>query len=127
MFAAHPFVGVGINCSVVAFPLYAPDDFKSKGALVIHNTIIQTLSEIGLLGFIPFVFLIGFALYHARRAAFAEGLQPDGRRLAVGLEISLFGAMICGLSGGFLLSWFPYLVIGLIAATRRIAGATLSE
>jgi hypothetical protein len=30
--------------------------------------------------------------------------------------------MICGLSGGFLLSWFPYLVIGLISSTRLIAG-----
>jgi O-antigen ligase len=139
MFAAHPLVGVGINCAVVAFPLYAPDAFKSRGALVIHNTIIQALSETGVLGFVPFVFLIACGLYHARRVALDErseckpdraqpsrsqGLQPAGRRIAVGLEISLWGAMICGLSGGFLLSWFPYLVVGLIASTRQIAGAT---
>jgi len=136
MFAAHPFVGVGINCAVVAFPIYASDDFKYRGALVVHNTIIQALSETGLLGLVPFALLIICSLYHARRVARHErseckpdraqpsrsdGLQPGGRRMAVGLEISLWGAMICGLSGGFLLSWFPYLVVGLIAATRQIA------
>jgi O-antigen ligase len=123
MFAAHPLVGVGLNCAVVAFPLYAPDGFKSRGALVIHNTIIQALSETGILGFVPFVLLIAGGLYHARHVSLSEGLQPAGRRMAAGLEISLWGAMICGLSGGFLLSWFPYLVVGLIASTRQIAAA----
>jgi O-antigen ligase len=127
MFAAHPLVGVGINCAVVAFPLYAPADFKSKGALVIHNTIIQSLSETGVLGFVPFILLIACGLYHARKAASSTGLSPSGRRISAGLEVSLWSAMICGLSGGFLLSWFPYLVVGLIASTRQIAGAAYSE
>jgi len=123
MFSAHPLLGVGINCAIVAFPLYAPDDFKAKGALVIHNTIVQALSETGVLGFVPFVFLIVCGLYHARQVQHTGNLTTAGRRLAVGLEVSLWGAMICGLSGGFLLSWFPYLVVGLIASTRQIAGA----
>src|SRR6185369_3506612 len=50
MFVANPLLGVGINCAVVAFPIYAADNFKSKGALVVHNTIIQALSETGVLG-----------------------------------------------------------------------------
>jgi putative inorganic carbon (HCO3(-)) transporter len=127
MFAAHPIVGVGIDCAIVAFPLYAPDDFKSRGALVIHNTIIQALSETGVLGFVPFMLLIACGLYHARKVSLSEGLTPAGRRMAVGLEVSLWGAMICGLSGGFLLSWFPYLVLGLIASTRQIALAESHE
>ena len=127
MFAAHPFAGVGINCAIVAFPLYASEDFRAKGALVIHNTIIQALSETGVLGFVPFSLLMACGLYHARKAASSDGLQPAGRRIAAGLEISLYGAMICGLSGGFLLSWFPYLVIGLISSTRQIAGAASHE
>ena len=124
MFAAHPLVGVGINCAVVAFPIYAPDEFRYRNALVIHNTIVQALSETGVLGFVPFALLFTCGLYHARRLASSKGLQPAGRRIAVGLEISLWGAMICGLSGGFLLSWFPYLVVALIASTRQIAAAT---
>jgi O-antigen ligase len=127
MFSAHPLLGVGIDCAIVAFPLYAPNDFKAKGALVIHNTIIQALSETGIIGFIPFAFLILCGLYHARQVQKSGGLTLAGRRMAVGLEVSLWGAMICGLSGGFLLSWFPYLVIGLIASTRQIAGAAVHE
>ena len=121
MFAAHPLVGVGINCAIVAFPLYAPDDFKTKGALVVHNTFVQALSETGVLGFVPFMLLIACGLYHARQVASSQNLQPAGSRMTSGLEVSLWGAMICGLSGGFLLSWFPYLVLGLIASTRQIA------
>src|SRR6185436_9920247 len=105
-----PLLGVGIDCAIVAFPLYAPDDFKSKGALVIHNTMVQALSETGVFGFVPFVLFIACGLYLARQIASSPNLSPDGRRVAGGLEISLWGAMICGLSGGFLLSWFPYLV-----------------
>ena len=127
MFAAHPIVGVGIDCAIVAFPLYAPNEFKAKGALVIHNTIVQALSETGVLGFIPFALLIACGLYHARQVSLSSALQPVGRRMAVGLEISLWGAIICGFSGGFLLSWFPYLVIGLIASTRQIALAESHE
>jgi len=127
MFSAHPLLGVGIDCAIVAFPLYAPDAFKAKGALVIHNTIVQALSETGVLGFVPFALLIACGLYHARQVGRSDGLSPSGRRMAVGLEVSLWGAMICGLSGGFLLSWFPYLVVGLIASTRQIAGAVSNE
>src|SRR6185436_134950 len=79
MFVAHPVSGVGINCAIVAFPIYASDDFKSKGALVIHNTIIQALSETGVLGFVPFALLIACGLYHARRVARSDVLLPAGR------------------------------------------------
>ena len=133
MFAAHPIVGVGINCALVAFPLYAPPEFKalgSKGALVIHSTIVAGAQRNqGILGgsFPSCSLIICATVSYARQISLSEGLQPLGRRLAVGLEISLWGAMICGLSGGFVLSWFPYLVIGLIASARQIASVTPSE
>jgi len=43
MFADHPLLGVGLGCSVIAWPLYAPNDLYSRGALVTHNTVIQPL------------------------------------------------------------------------------------
>src|SRR5580700_9530803 len=43
MFADHPFLGVGLGCSVIAWPLYAPKDLYSRGSLVTHNTVIQPL------------------------------------------------------------------------------------
>src|SRR5207253_1003689 len=36
MFADHPILGVGLGCSVIAWPLYAPHDLYSRGALVTH-------------------------------------------------------------------------------------------
>jgi O-antigen ligase len=48
MFLDHPLTGVGFGCSVVAWPLYAPEGVYSRGALVTHNTFIQALSETGL-------------------------------------------------------------------------------
>ncbi len=116
MFADHPLVGVGLGCSVVAFPVYAPPNIDFAGALVIHNTAIEALSELGLVGFVPFVVLIISALYRARLMSRAETLSPVMRDYSVAFEASLYGFVVCGLSGGYVVSWFPYVVIGLIAA-----------
>jgi len=116
MFMDHPLLGVGFGCSVVAWPLYAPDDVYTRGALVTHNTFIQALSETGLLGFIPFVGLLGFSLYHARGMA----LHSSTRDLGAAIEVSLWGLVLCGMSGGYVLTWFPYLLLGLAAAARRM-------
>jgi putative inorganic carbon (HCO3(-)) transporter len=116
MFLDHPLLGIGFRCSVIAWPLYAPEGLRSRNALVTHNTFIQALSETGALGFIPFVLLIGFSIYHARRMALYSS-TPD---LGAAVEISLWGLVFCGMSGGYVLTWFPYLLLGLAAAARRV-------
>jgi putative inorganic carbon (hco3(-)) transporter len=116
MFMDHPLLGVGFGCSVVAWPLYAPDNVYTRGALVTHNTFIQALSETGLLGFIPFISLLGYSLYRARDLAL-HSATPD---LGAAVEVSLWGLVFCGMSGGYTLTWFPYLLLGLAAAARRI-------
>ncbi len=127
MFTAHPLLGVGINCAIVAYPIYAPEGYRAGVSLVIHNTMVQALGETGILGFVPFVLLIVCSLYHSGKLVFSSALQPAERRMAVGLQVSLWGAAICGLSGGFLLSWFPYLIVGLIAATRQMTASAVSK
>ncbi len=122
MFADHPLLGVGLGCSVIAWPLYAPEDLYTRTALVTHNTFIQPLAETGLAGFLPFIFFVGFGLYCARKLA----LGPSGNGLAnlgTGLEISLWGFVFCGLSGPYALNWFPYILLGLVSSARRIARA----
>jgi O-antigen ligase len=116
MFMDHPLLGVGFGCSVVAWPLYAPDNVYTRGALVTHNTFIQALSETGLLGFVPFMCLLGFSLYRARDLAL-HSATPD---LGAAVEVSLWGLVFCGMSGGYVLTWFPYLLLALAAAARRI-------
>ena len=110
IFADHPVLGVGLGCSVIAWPLYAPKDLYSRGSLVTHNTMIQPLAETGLLGFAAFSLFIGVSLYSARK------LKTFGSPL----ETSLWGFLVCGLSGGYVLTWFPYILTGLISAARRI-------
>jgi O-antigen ligase len=121
MFFDHPLLGVGFGCSVVAWPLYAPTGLYARGALVTHNTFIQLLSETGILGFLPFVLLIGFSLYHARKLA----LQPATANSGAAIEVALWGLVVCGMSGGYVLTWFPYLFLGLAAAARRIPEQSL--
>lgn len=121
MFADHPLLGVGLGCSVVAWPLYAPNDLYSRGALVTHNTVIQPLGETGILGFIPFALFVGFGIYSARKLALNRA-RPALANLGAGLEIAVWGFVVCGLSGGYVLTWFPYILLGMASAARRIPG-----
>jgi O-antigen ligase len=116
MFVDHPLLGVGLGCSVVAWPLYAPKDLYSRGALVTHNTFVQAFSETGVLGAAPFLLLLLLSLYRARKLA-VGGKITD---LGAALEGALWGFVICGMSGGYVLTWFPYLLLGLLAAARRV-------
>lgn len=119
MFADHPLLGVGLGCSVIAWPLYAPGDLYSRGALVTHNTVIQPLGETGILGFIPFMLFVGFGIYYARKLAL-DGERRNRTNLGIGLEGAVWGFVVCGLSGGYVLTWFPYILLGLVSSARRI-------
>ena len=123
MFVDHPLLGVGLGCSVIAWPLYAPEGLYTRGALVTHNTFIQALGETGAVGFIPFLLFIGFGLYQARKLAVKSAGTSLGN-LSAGIEVSIWGLVICGLSGGYVLTWFPYILLGLAASARQITGET---
>ena len=122
MFLDYPLLGVGIGCSVVGWPLYAPENLYTRGSLVNHNTFVQALAETGIAGFVPFIVLLSSSLYHARKLSRACSRAGDegGARLASALEISLWGFVVCGLSGGFVLTWFPYLLCGLLCSAKRL-------
>ncbi len=114
MFADRPLLGVGINCSEMAWPLYAPG-LTVGFWMHNHNTVTQVLSETGLLGSVPYFLMIAcslWGLWRARRG-------PAGR-YAPAVEASIWGFLVCGLSAGLVLSWFPFLLLGLAAAVRRM-------
>jgi O-antigen ligase len=121
MFADHPLLGVGLGCSVIAWPLYAPNDLYSRGALVTHNTVVQPLGETGIFGFIAFVSFVGFGIYHGRKLAL-DSSRPSLASLGAGLEIAVCGFVVCGLSGGYVLTWFPYILVGMVSSARLIRG-----
>ena len=121
MFADHPLLGVGLGCSMIAWPLYAPDNVSSRGALVTHNTFIQALGETGILGFVPFMLFVGFGIYSARKLAL-DSSRRSLANLGTGLEIAVWGFVVCGLSGGYVLTWFPYILLGLVSSAKRVQG-----
>jgi O-antigen ligase len=124
MFADKPLLGVGPGCSLVAYPLYVPRDAHCgcQDQLVIHNVFIQVLSETGFLGFVPFMIFIGASILRLwqiqRSPVDLPGTQL--KSYAMGLELALWGFVICGLSGGFAYTWFPYILVGLAVATTRV-------
>jgi O-antigen ligase len=123
MYSEHPLLGVGINCSSVAWPLYAEaNHLKNHKWLITHNTFLQALSETGTFGFLFLVSFFGAVIYRAWRAGRSNISGREGvSELLAALEIAFWGFVVCGLSGGYVMSWFPYLLAGLIGAAGRIA------
>jgi putative inorganic carbon (HCO3(-)) transporter len=116
MFLDHPLLGVGLGCSVIAWPLYAPEGLYTRGALVTHNTLVQVFGETGVLGAVPFLLFIGCGLYRARTLARRSNLRDMG----IAIEVAIWGLVVCGMSGGYVLTWFPYILLGVAAAAARI-------
>lgn len=116
MFADHPLTGVGLSCSVIAWPLYAPEGLYTRGALITHNTLVQLLSETGILGFVPYFLFLSCGVYRARKLA----RNPATKDLGVAVEVAIWGFLVCGMSGGYVLTWFPYILLGIAAAAGRI-------
>ncbi len=68
------------------------------------------------------VSFFGAAIYQAWRGGRSNIPGRVGiSRLMAALEIAFWGYFNCGLSGGYVMSWFPYLLAGLIGAAGRIA------
>jgi O-antigen ligase len=119
MLIDHPALGVGIACSVVAWPLYAPQGVYTRGALITHNTFVQVFGETGLLGGIPFLLFLGTGLWRLRKHT--AGTKVNDLGMAV--EAAIWGFVICGMSGGYVATWFPYILYGIAAAVGRIPGS----
>lgn len=124
MFEAHPLLGVGPGCSIVAYPLYVPAESHCgcQLQLVVHNSFFQVLGELGLPGFTVFTLLLGVSLWDAWRLQKGP-LAPYARAL----EFALWGYVVCSLSGGFTYSWWPYILIALVVATKHISTSQRSD
>jgi O-antigen ligase len=125
MFLHNPLFGVGPGDSMVAYPLYAPIDAKTCGChdqLHVHNSYIQALAELGASGFIPFILFITITTYQAWKME--RGPLKD---YATALGLSMWVFLVFSTSGGFVYTWWPYILVGLIVALKRIAGSTPGE
>jgi O-antigen ligase len=137
VFVAHPVLGVGLG----QFINYDPTD--RKGAWnVTHNAVLQVAAELGIVGLVPFLFVVGravLAVKVTRRALMPparrserrggkgrlERLVPDSERgtlltLMTALGPALLGWIVCAQFASVALNWTFYLVLGIIVATREV-------
>jgi O-antigen ligase len=123
MFLDDPLTGMGIGGSVAAFKKYAPPDLQFAGALKIHNTFVESLSEVGFFGCAFYVLFVASGIYQARKRAheFATSGPAALAPVLEGVEIALWGFIVCGLFGPYMMSWFPYLLIGVAAAAQKLS------
>lgn len=121
MFMKNPLLGVGPGDSSVAYALYAGRDANCgcHDQLVVHNAYIQVLADVGLAGAIPFVVFLFVSLYQAWRME-----RGSIGHYAMALELAMWGLVLCCMSGGFVYTWWPYILVGLIAAAKRISAST---
>jgi len=149
MFLDRPLLGVGLGGSVAAFQLYAPQSLEFTGSFVVHNTFILALSELGLFGCLFFVLFVVTGFIDARRIVRAEGAeylaaetsgdtrkeegpsahflrnprstrQPSTAILVDGVATALCGYIVCGLFGPYLMSWLPFILVGLVSAMIKM-------
>jgi O-antigen ligase len=116
---SHPILGVGLGCSRVGSPASAGTDMECSSP-VTHNTVAQALSEIGVLGFIPFALLIVTAFIHFNRICHDRVYDRSTTSTTLGLEGSLVGFLVYGMFGNYLVSWSPYIVLGLVSALSLV-------
>ncbi len=141
VFAANPVFGVGLG----QFVNYDPTNRKEAWN-VTHNATLQVAAELGIVGLVPFLYLIFRAAVSARaarrtllpppsrgrraarpaaRPAARDRAAPDPERetlltMVTALGPALLGWIICAQFASVALSWTFYFVLGIVVATREV-------
>jgi putative inorganic carbon (HCO3(-)) transporter len=137
VFVANPVFGVGLG----QFVNYDPTGRKEAWS-VTHNATLQVAAELGVLGLVPFFYLIvraGLAARAVKRAlvpatrAFrgrarigprdAAARDPERETLATlatAVGPALIGWIVCAQFASVALNWTFYFVLGIVVATREV-------
>ncbi len=101
----------------------ARSDYIVGAPKVAHNTYLELWAELGLVGLTLFVFLAGFCLYSALKAANSFARQRDARMevIARALFVALAGLLAADFFGSRLTNKEVWLLFGLAPALLAIA------
>ena len=125
MFASAPAFGVGIDQYYLQSEQFAPEGLADTYRRVdAHNPFLQTAAELGLVGLLPFIWIIGAAL---RAGVTAVRTRPDDP-LLVGILAGFIAFLISSASSGHPLliavTAYPFwIVLGLAASSAARAPA----
>ena len=112
----RPLRGVGGGAFREAWPLYAPAEVRGE-PLVAHNIFLDTLAELGWVGFFLFLTFAG----SATGAVFRAGSDPHIGWLARGIGASVAGFLLCNCFSGSLAAPQLFVLFGLAGAAERVA------
>lgn len=142
-FKAHPFTGVGAG----QFKNYNPEG-RQEAWRETHNVVLQVAAEVGILGVIVWVFLVGCAFYapfQTRRLlrAMTSPRRPPGRAAATvrlspeehetltmhsaALFAALIGWFVCALFASVAYHWTFYYLLALATAPRDYLEACIAR
>lgn len=116
LFAKHPLLGVGFRGFVLNNPQYKQ---------ISHNTFIEVLTGTGLLGFIPFVFILYLTWRDIRKARDGLTSNNDGLNLILirysnALEMGFISLLVVGLFYSLDINKILWLVITLSSILLNI-------
>lgn len=127
LFLGSPIFGVGLGCAGLGAVRDVGPMWDGR-IVTIHNTLMQTLAETGIVGLTFFLIAIGASMIHCRRVSTILGgrhqvghARDPLANYAAGIEISFWGFLVGSMAGPFLETWFPYLLIGLASSIWNIA------
>jgi O-antigen ligase len=112
----HPLRGVGGGAFREAWPIYAPPQVREH-PLVAHNIFLDTLGELGWVGFFLFLTFAG----SATGAVFRAGSDPEIGWLARGIGASVAGFLLSNCFSGSLGDAHLFVLLGLAGAAERVA------
>jgi O-antigen ligase len=123
-FTSHPITGVGLGNYSVAEGNFFEEQNKVAAYFTAHNAYIQAFVEFGLLGGIPFMFLLAYSVSGAWRAAvFKRNGVPYLMR-----RPEYFAAILAYLTAAFFLSHaYIYLMFAVFGLGPLVRAVTLAE
>jgi O-antigen ligase len=114
----HPLFGVGMGNYV----------FFSNRAKATHNAYTQVTAEMGLAAGVFYLLFLISPLRRLRRVEHEtrelKGRKPPLYYLAVTIQASLLGFMVCSFFSSVAYLWYPYYLVAYAICVRRIYAAT---
>lgn len=132
MVAAHPVNGIGAGnfSNTTIHYLFQPGELQYSSYIVdqpkvAHNIYLEVLAELGAVGLVMFVLLVGFCLLCALSAArrFARAGNQSGEVLARGLMLALMAFLFADFFGSELLNKDLWLLLACPPALLAVARA----
>lgn len=119
-------VGIGGKCFTAATINYFPATTRGLRGMAPHNTYIEVLAELGVLGLTVFLALVGVTLRDGWRLQkrFRNATDQEARdmaKMARAVFLALIAILVTGLTHHFAYEWLLYMFIGLMVSLKQMA------